>query len=158
MLKELIVNGREYINVPADEKSLEELGLSKNEIDEILSKHRTEVVKENFRKELESYIYTNYPKDKQSQDIMWTNYHRTNLVAKGVTDVEAKVVAMVLEVQQGKKLSTVLKDVTGEQKPAFEKLVKVGLRTAWAESCIEEGLKAMAEDREPNYPAFPEVQ
>jgi len=110
------------------------------------------------KQQLKNSIYAKYPKDKQSQDLMWTNYHRTNLVAKGVTDIETKIVAMVLEVQKGKKLSTVLKDVTDEQKPAFEKLVKVGLRTAWAKECIEEGLKAMAEDREPNYPAFPEVQ
>ena len=110
------------------------------------------------KQQLENSIYSKYPKDKQSQDIMWTNYHRTNLVAKGITDVEAQVVGMVVAVKGGKKISTVLKDVPADQKPAFEKLVKVGLRTAWAESCIEEGLTAMAEDREPNYPAFPEVQ
>jgi len=104
---------------------------------------------------IEEHIYKYYGDRKQSQDMMWTNYHRTNLVAQGVSDVEAQVVGMVVAVKSGKKISTVLKDVSADQKPAFEKLVKVGLRTAWAESCIEEGLKAMAEDREPNYPAFP---
>ena len=64
-----------------------------------------------FGSELQSYIYARYTHNKQNQDLMWTNYHRTNLVAQGVADVEAKVVGMVLAVKGGKKLSTVLKDV-----------------------------------------------
>jgi hypothetical protein len=106
---------------------------------------------------IEIEIYKHYSPNKQNQDLMWTNYHRTNLVAQGVTDVESKVVGMVLAVQGGKKLSTVLKDVDEKHKVAFEKLVKVGLRTAWAESCIEEGLSAMAEGREPIYPQYPSI-
>jgi len=44
-----------------------------------------------------------------------------------------------------------------EQKAYFEKLVKVGIRTEWAERCIIEGKKSIVEDREPVYPEFPEI-
>lgn len=104
---------------------------------------------------IESAIFNKYPTRKQNQDLMWTNYHRTNLVAQGETDVEQKVVGMVLAVQSGKTVEEALSDIDADKKVAYRKLVKVGLRTAWAEKCIEEGLTAMAESREPNYPPYP---
>lgn len=142
---------KDKIGSKAYENQLKELGLSSDDIE----------IKPNFsfsKKELEEFIYRSYGKEQQSQDLMWTNYHRTNLVAQGVADVEAQVVGFVLDVEGGKKLSTALKNVNADQKPAFEKLVKIGLRTAWAKKCIDEGLSAMAEGREPNYPPFPSFE
>ena len=106
---------------------------------------------------IEDHIYRHYTDRKQAQDDKWINYHRTNLVAAGVTDVEAQVVTAIKAVQGGKTIATALKDVPADQKPAFEKLVKIGLRTVWAKACIDEGLAAMAESREPVYPPFPEL-
>ena len=107
---------------------------------------------------IEDYIYKHYSDRKQSQDSKWVDYYRTELVAKGITDIDSQIVAKILEVNDGKSIDEVIKDIDDDNKEAYSKLIKVGLRTAWAKECIEEGLKAMAEDREPNYPAFPEVQ
>jgi len=106
---------------------------------------------------IEVAIYKHYSPNTQAQDLMWTNYFRTELVAQGEADVEQKVVGMVLAVQGGKSVDEALSGIDDDKKEAYKKLVKVGIRTAWAKACITEGLTAMAESREPNYPPFPAV-
>ena len=104
-----------------------------------------------------TYVYNYSSAKKQSQDLMWTNYHRTNLVAAGEADVEAKVVGFAQAVIGGKTIAQAIKSVNADFKPAYTKLVKIALRTSWARQCIDEGLTALAESREPEYPPFPEL-
>ena len=66
------------------------------------------------------------------------------------------MVEMITSFFTGSTLEESLAGVTvQEQKPYFEKLVKVGIRTEWAENCIKEGMTAIDEEREPVYPEFP---
>ena len=104
---------------------------------------------------IEAFIYSNYPEKKQAQDEKWINSFTTKLKAQGVNDLEVQVVDMVTSFLTGSSLEDVLVDVSTEQKPYFEKLVKVAVRSEWAESCISEGLLAYTENREPVYSDFP---
>jgi hypothetical protein len=105
---------------------------------------------------IEAYVYSKYSPNKQAQDLMWTNYHRTNLIAQGVTDLEKKIVTKALLIKGGKTLKEVLSDVKDEHKNAFDKLLKVALRTTWAESCIKEYISATTERRKAIFPEFTE--
>ena len=105
---------------------------------------------------IENHIYKNYSQKKQTQDEKWVSSYTTKLKAGGVDNLEAQVVKMIGFFFTGKSLSECLESVTvQEQKPYFEKLVKVGIRTEWAERCIQEGTTAIAENREPDYLEFP---
>lgn len=105
---------------------------------------------------IENHIYTNYPQKKQAQDEKWVSSFTTKLKAQGVDNLEVQVVQMIGLFFSGKTLEESLAGVTEQQlKPLFEKLVKVGIRTEWAERCIVEGTTAIAENREPEYPEFP---
>jgi len=106
---------------------------------------------------IENEIYNHYSPHKQSQDLMWTNFFRTELLAKGEVNIEQKVVSMVLAVQGGKSVDEALADIDDKQKEAYKKLLKVAIRTAWAEACIKEGVSALEEDREAHFPAFPKL-
>jgi nucleoside diphosphate kinase len=106
-------------------------------------------------KAIETYIYKYYPAKKQAQDEKWVSSYTTKLKAGGVVDLEVKAIAMITSFFSGKSLSEVLVDVSEDEKPFFEKLVKVGVRTEWAELCVIEGKTAIAENREPVYAEFP---
>ena len=109
----------------------------------------------NMQNRLEKHIYNNYSQKKQSQDEKFVSSYTTKLKAKGVTALEKKIVAMITSFLAGATLEDILKDVTAEQKPYYEKLIKVGVRTEWSENCIVEGKTAIAENREPVYAEFP---
>ncbi len=104
---------------------------------------------------IENAIITKYPLRKQNQDLVWTNYYKTELIANGETDVEQKVVDIVLAVKDGKSVDDALNNIDDDKKDAYKKLVKVAIRTSWARDCINEGLVAIAERRNPNYSQFP---
>lgn len=108
-------------------------------------------------KELGLFIYEFYPSEKQQQDEKRVSSYTTKLKAQGVENLELKVVGMITSFYQGSNLEDILSSVEDAQKPYFEKLVKVGIRTEWMEICINEGQTAIAEDREPNYPKFPTI-
>ena len=106
---------------------------------------------------IENHIYSFYSEKKQSQDTKWADSYTTKLKASGVEDLELKIVNKAKAFFKGDTLEKVLKDVDDTQKPYFKKLVKVAIRTEWAELCVMEGTKAIQEDREPNYPPFPNI-
>lgn len=106
---------------------------------------------------LQEYIYTKYTKTKQQQDEKWVSSYTTKLKAQGVENLELKVVGMITSFYQGSNLEETLSSVEEAQKPYFEKLVKVGIRTEWMENCIKEGTTAIEENREANYPVFPKI-
>ena len=108
-------------------------------------------------KAIEDAIYKFYPAKQQAQDEKWVSSFTTKLKAQGVADLEVKIVDMATSFFSGTNLSEVIADVDDEQKPLFEKLVKVGIRTEWAELCVTEGKSAIAENREPVYPEFPVI-
>lgn len=106
---------------------------------------------------IETHIYSFYPQKKQSQDEKYVSSYTTKLKAQGVVDLEVQVVAMVVAFFGGTSLNEVLVGVPNEQKYLFEKLVKVGVRTEWAELCVIEGKSSITEKREPVYAEFPEL-
>ena len=104
---------------------------------------------------IRTHIYRYYTPNMQTEDGTWKNYYTTLLKAKGVENLEADIVAKVIEVQNGKSLDEIVTDVDDALKPAYQKLVKIGVRTSWAYKIIEESLLAQAENREPVYVDFP---
>jgi len=107
---------------------------------------------------IETFVYSKYTAVKQSQDEKWVSNYTTKLKAQSVENLELQVVQMITSFYQGKTLAEALAPVTDEeQKPYFEKLVKVGIRTEWMENCIKEGNLAISENREPVYPEFPQI-
>jgi len=106
---------------------------------------------------IEKHIYSFYSEKKQSQDTKWADSYTTKLKASGVEDLELKIVNKAKAFFLGGTLEEMLEDVADEQKPYFKKLIKVAIRTEWAELCVMEGKKAIQEDREPNYPPFPNI-
>jgi len=113
--------------------------------------------------ELESYIYGNYPQEKQLQDQGWQSYAQTVIVgATAQTDAPVTTDALTREV-----LGAVVQIYGGAltiddyiaQKPEalrehYKKLVKIGLRLKWTKDCIDEFKSALTEGREPNYKEF----
>jgi len=105
---------------------------------------------------IEEHIYNFYSQTKQSQDEKFVSSYTTKLKAIGVTTLEKKIVSMVGSFLAGSTLEECLSTVTNEdQKPFFEKLLKVGVRTEWCELCIKEGSLAITQEREAEYMAFP---
>ena len=107
--------------------------------------------------DIENYIYSLYPAKKQNQDEKWVSSYTTKLKASGVEDLELKIVNKAKAFFLGGTFEEMLEDVDDTQKPYFKKLIKVAIRTEWAELCVMEGKKAIQEDREPNYPPFPNI-
>ena len=109
------------------------------------------------QKAIENHIYSFYSEKKQSQDSKWADSYTTKLKASGVEDLELKIVNKAKAFFLGGTLEEMLEDVADDKKPYFKKLIKVAIRTEWAELCVMEGTKAIQEDREPNYPPFPNI-
>ena len=105
--------------------------------------------------EIEKQIYKHYSKDKQAQDGGWVTNFTTKLNAMGVKDLDKQIVTFAGAFLKGKKLKDILKDIDDAIKPMYEKLVKVAIKNEWTFLIIQEGKKAVAENREPVYPAFP---
>lgn len=106
--------------------------------------------------EIEKHIYAFYPEKKQGQDEKWTSICMTKLKAAGVENLELKIVQAARAYFQGQTLTEAVATFDGD-KELFTRLVKIAVRTEWASLCVAEGIKAIAENREPNYPKFPEL-
>ncbi len=105
--------------------------------------------------DIETFIYSKYSAKIQAQDNGWKDNFRTKLVASGVADIDTQVVEMASSFLKGKKLSKILAGVSDQVRPMYEKLVKVAVKNEWALLCIQEGKKAIAQNREPVYAQFP---
>lgn len=114
-----------------------------------------EYIEKELEKELENYIYSNYPNKKQQQDEKWVSNYSAKLKALNVENLESKIVSKVKAFFDGKTLEETISDVPEEQKKYFEKLVKVGVRAEWLELSIEEGKKAIEEKRDFSFRDFP---
>ena len=130
----------ENLNIELENVSVEEL------------KERETVVKRNS---IESHIYMYYPAKKQSQDEKWVSTYTAKLKASGVTNLEEQIVSMASRFFDGEGLEDIIKDIPDDQKKYYKKLIKVAIRTEWAERCIMEGMKAIEEDRSINFPKYP---
>jgi hypothetical protein len=130
---------------------------SDNDIQNKVKELEAQAVLDEKSQAIENHIYANYPQKKQAQDEKWVSSYTTKLKAGGVENLEVKVVQMITSFFSGSTLEECLSGVNKEQKPLFEKLVKVGIRTEWAELCIIEGKRAIAKNDEPNYPEFPKL-
>jgi len=105
---------------------------------------------------IEEFIYTNYDFIKQNQDEKWVSSYTTKLKAYGIEGLELKIVLMARSILAGEStLDDAMATIDEGFYKYFFKLLKVALRTEWAELSIAEGLLAIEEDREPIYPIFP---
>jgi len=104
---------------------------------------------------IEDHIYENYPQKTQAQDNGWVTNFTTKLNAMGVKDLDKQIVTFAGAFLKGKKLKDILKDIDDAIKPMYDKLVKVAIKNEWTFLVIQEGKKAVAENRKPVYPAFP---
>jgi len=105
---------------------------------------------------IEDYIYNYYPAITQAQDNGWVQNFTTKLNAGGVTDLDKQIVEFTTSfLKDGKKLSEILAGVEISLLPMYEKLVKVAVKNEWAYNCIITGKKAIADNTEAEYPAFP---
>jgi len=116
------------------------------------------------QKEIRNFLYSKYPQSKQSSDLADKMYFENVLKAKVdadgakvYPDLETIIVAKVIEFDNGSTLDDLLSDVVDEDKESIKQLLKVGIRVSWVQKCKSELKSALAEDREPNYPAYPLV-
>jgi len=107
-------------------------------------------------KAIELHIYANYSQKTQAQDNGWVQNFTTKLKAGGVNDLNVQVVGFATSfLKDGKKLNEILAGVDVSVLPMYEKLVKVAVKNEWAYLVIQEGKKAIAENRKPTYVEFP---
>ena len=102
-----------------------------------------------------NYIYKHYPQTKQNSDLADKLYYENVLKAGGFENLEQVIVGKVVEFENGKSFDELLSDVDEANKEAIAQLLKVGIRVTWVQRCKEELKKALTEDREPSYPAYP---
>ena len=125
---------------------------------------------------IEDYVYSFYPEKQQSQDGVWEKSFSTKLKAAGVENLESVIVGSIAQLSN-KTIAAVatsivaglgdavLANIQGNTKTArknyatqmLAKLIKIAIKTEWAESCIIEGKTAIAKNREPVFPPFPEL-
>lgn len=101
------------------------------------------------------HIYAHYPAEKQAQDEKWTTAYTTRLKAMGIENLEAEVVGMITDVMAGTPIADVVADKEASIALMYVKLIKVGVRTVWAEMCVIAGKTAIAEGVTPTYPPYP---
>jgi hypothetical protein len=106
-------------------------------------------------KAIENHIYKNYPRDTQAQDNGWVTNFTTKLNASVVVDLDKQIVNFTTLFLKGKKLDKILLHIDDQIKPMYEKLVKVAIKNEWTFVVIQEGKKAISENREPVYAEFP---
>ncbi|EFO33210.1 conserved hypothetical protein [Roseibium sp. TrichSKD4] len=127
-----------------------------------------------LRARISDHIYAHYSAEKQAQDAKWAESYRTKLVAAGVPSLEATVFGIIAA---GKDFDSacasvvnaldaeVLGKVQGKTKTERKayatamlvKLVKVGIRTEWAESCIRTAMAQAAKGEEIAFPQYPVI-
>lgn len=108
--------------------------------------------------QIENHIYKYYPQKKQSQDEKWFTLYSSKLKALSIQDVDTKIIQMTDAIFENKQLQDLLEDIPDEQKPYFQKLVKVSSRIQWAELCISEFQSAFAQNKQALLPDFPEFE
>lgn len=115
----------------------------------------------NESQEIEDFIYSKYSHKKQSQDEKWLTSYTAKLKArlkgfKVIENLEEDIVARVVRFLSGEKLDVIVSDIKNErQKKYVLKLVKIGIRTQWAEDCIDIATEAILESKEAVFPPFP---
>lgn len=105
--------------------------------------------------DIENHIYSKYTKLKQAQDAGWVQNFTTKLVANGANDLDNQIVGFTFSFYEGKTLEEILINIDDAVKPMYEKLVKVAVKNEWAYNCILAGKKAITDNTEADYPAFP---
>lgn len=126
---------------------------------------------------IQATIYDHYPERKQAQDEKWTSSFTVKLKAAGVQNLEAQLVSAVGRVAAGEVFDTVVSSVVATLSPKvlaniqgsseveqqtyanymFGKLVKIALRTEWAENCIAAAVTAAAANKRIDFPEYPEL-
>ena len=114
-------------------------------------------LKEQMQNNLILFIYSKYPQPKQSSDLADKLYFENALKAKGVKTLEKTIVTKITAFNDGKTFDEILDGVADENKEAMAQLLKVGIRISWVQACKSELKTAIAENREPVYPEFPEI-
>lgn len=167
-VKTVVVGDNEYSNVPVE--GLVELGCSVEEVEVLTAK----ALADKKLSEISTYIYKYYSAIKQAQDQKWASSYTVKLKAAGVVNLESLVVGSVGRLA-GETLGVVANDVVsgfdagvisniqgdtevmriGYAESMLSKLIKIAVKTEWAELCIVEGKAAIAENRDPVYPSFP---
>ena len=107
--------------------------------------------------DISTYIYMFYSQSKQSSDLADKLYFENILKAKGVKTLEKTIVTKITAFNDGKTFDEILVGVVDENKEAMAQLLKVGIRVSWVQACKSELKTAIAENREPVYPEFPEI-
>jgi len=110
-----------------------------------------------------SYIYKYYSSVKQQSDLADKLQYEVILKAKEdengeliYPNLEKNILDRIVRFNNGESLEDIISDITDEDKIAFEQLIKVGIRVSWVQSCKQELKLAIQENREPNYPNYPE--
>ncbi len=113
------------------------------------------------------YIYAHYSEQKQSQDRGYQAYAQTVVVGMTAqTDNPVTLDALTVEIM-GVVMQIFAEEVTLADyvatKPTdlqehYEKLIKIGMRLKWTKACIDEGKLAIAENRDPDYPPYPNFE
>jgi hypothetical protein len=153
----ILLNGSDFTLNSNDEIIVKgkKINLSKTKIEAKVKELEAKAEIEAKGQAIENHIYSYYPQKKQAQDNGWVSNFTTKLVASGVTDLDKQVVGFTTSFLKGSSLDEVLSGVEDETKPMYKKLVKVAVKNEWAYLVIQEGKKAIAENREPVYAEFP---
>ena len=106
-------------------------------------------------KAIEDFIYSKYPQGKQASDSADKEYFSTLLKAKGIQNLEATIAVKIQDFFKGVALENLVEDIADENKEAYIQLIKVGTRVTWVQMCKQELKKAIAENREPEFPEYP---
>jgi len=117
-------------------------------------KTEKEILEEKYQA-IEDFIYSEYTQTKQAQDAGWVANFTTKLVAGGVENLDEQIVNFTFLFYEGKTLEEILININDAVKPMYEKLVKVAVKNEWAYNCIQAGKKAITDNTEAVYPAFP---
>jgi len=106
---------------------------------------------------IEKHVYLHYTDRKQAQDDGWWLYYSNVLSKKGVKSPNSFAMNIAKEFLNGSTFeSAFLKEnLPLESKKGILKMARIALRKEWVKQAISEGLQAIEEDREANYPTFP---
>ncbi len=123
-----------------------------------------QLIVDTAKRTVEHHIYASYPQQKQTQDQSWKSYAEAAIVAIAaqmgqpitIDQLGIEITGTVLAVMAGN--TTIADYVASKPEPMrehYEKLLRVGIRLKWAKNCIDEMKAALAENRAPDYPAYP---
>ena len=110
---------------------------------------------EYHKKELGKFIYSQYDPMKQASDIADKNFYQTELIAKGIQNLDIKVVSRVGDFFGGVPFDELLKGISDANERAFEQLLKAAIRITWVQNCKRILRNAIKNGDEPQYPNIP---